>query len=114
MVTYNPDKARECLAAAGYPDGFEFDLWSPPGEAEFNELYQGYWNEVGIRANLKVVELAVWQSVKDREDHLGLTSWTPGNWQDPFNVVIYSVGQRCRCQQRAGEQPDVRRDSQGR
>lgn len=91
VVTYLPDKARECLAAAGYPDGFEFDLWSPPGEAEFNELYQGYWNEVGIRANLKVVELAVWQSVKDREPHLGLTSWTPGNWQDPFNVVIYQL-----------------------
>ena len=88
VVTYNPDKARECLAAAGYPDGFEFDLWTPPGEAEFNELYQGVWREVGIRANLKVVELAVWQSVKDRDDHLGLTSWTPGMWQDPFSMLI--------------------------
>jgi peptide/nickel transport system substrate-binding protein len=88
VVTYNPDKARDCLAQAGFPDGFEFDLWSPPGEAEFNELYQGVWREVGIRANLKVVELAVWQSVKDREDHLGLTSWTPGMWQDPFSMLI--------------------------
>ena len=88
VVTYNPDKARECLAAAGFPDGFEFDLWTPPGEAEFNELYQGFWNQIGIRANLKVVELAVWQSVKDREDHLGLTSWTPGMWQDPFSMLI--------------------------
>ena len=88
VVSYLPDKARECLAAAGYPDGFEFDLWTPPGEAEFNELYQGVWREVGIRANLKVVELAVWQSVKDREDHLGLTSWTPGMWTDPFSMVI--------------------------
>ena len=88
VVTYNPDKARECLAAAGYPDGFEFDLWTPPGEAEFNELYQGYWNEVGIRANLKVVELAVWQSVKDREDHLGLTSWTPGMWAHQHELLF--------------------------
>ncbi len=91
VVTYNPDKARECLAAAGYPDGFDFDLWTPPGEAEFNELYQGVWNEVGIRANLNVVELAVWQSVKDRDEHLGLTSWTPGMWQDPFSILINSL-----------------------
>ena len=89
VVTHNPEKARECLAAAGYPDGFEFDLVSPPGEAEFNEMYQGIWNKVGIRANLKVVELAVWQSTKDRMDHLGLTSWTPGIWQDPF-VALYT------------------------
>ena len=88
VVTYNPDKARDCLAQAGFPDGFEFDLWSPPGEAEFNELYQGYWNEVGIRANLKVVEGAVWQSVKDREDHLGLTSWTPGMWQHHYELLF--------------------------
>ena len=88
VVTYNPDKARECLAAAGYPDGFEFELWTPPGEAEFNELYQGYWNKVGIRANLKVVELAVWQSVKDREDHLGLTSWTPGMWAHQHELLF--------------------------
>lgn len=91
VVTYNPDKARECLAAAGYPDGFDFDLWTPPGEAEFNELYQGVWAEVGIRANLNVVELAVWQSVKDRDEHLGLTSWTPGMWQDPFSMLINSM-----------------------
>ena len=91
VVTYNPDKARKCLAEAGYPDGFDFDLVAPPGEAEFNELYQGVWNKVGIRANLKVVELAVWQSTKDRVDHLGLTSWTPGFWQDPFSIITNAL-----------------------
>ena len=91
MVTYNPDKARECLAAAGYPDGVDFPLWAHPGEAEFNELYQGVWAEVGLRADLKIVEMAVWQSIKDRDDHLGLTSWTPGMWQDPFSMVVTSL-----------------------
>ena len=88
VVTYLPEKAKQCLADAGYPDGFEFDLWTSPSEREFNELYAGFWNEVGIRANIKVVELAVWQSIKDREDHTGLASWTPGSWIDPFSILF--------------------------
>ena len=35
-----------------------------------------------------MIEPAVWQSTKDRVDHLGLTSWTPGMWQDPFSMLI--------------------------
>ena len=95
VVTYNPDKARECLAAAGYPDGFDFPLVAPPGEAEFAEMYAGVWQEIGARADLQVVEGAVWQSIKDRDDHLGMVTWTPGTWQDPFvnlNLFLYSKG----------------------
>ena len=94
MTEYHPDLARQCLADAGYPDGLDFDLVTPQPELEFNELYAGYWNEVGLRANIKVVEQAVWQSTKDKDDtFLGLASWTPGWWQQPYE--LYNSGTQC-------------------
>jgi peptide/nickel transport system substrate-binding protein len=57
---YDPDKARELLAEAGYPDGFEMDFACPAGAYIFFEqvceAVQGYLLEVGIETNLEVME----------------------------------------------------------
>ena len=56
---HDPDRARELLAEAGMPDGFEFDLYSPGGGIPFldrsAELVQAQLKEVGITANIKRV-----------------------------------------------------------
>jgi peptide/nickel transport system substrate-binding protein len=54
---YNPEKAKELLAEAGYADGFEFDLYwgawaATPGELNWLEAAAGYWKEVGISVNI--------------------------------------------------------------
>lgn len=57
---YDPDKAKELLAEAGYPDGFDIKLWSPHGrylrDAEVAEAVQGYLADVGINADLQTWE----------------------------------------------------------
>ncbi|MDD3827848.1 MAG: ABC transporter substrate-binding protein [Anaerolineae bacterium] len=57
---YDPDKARELLAEAGYPDGFEMDMACPAGAythfEEVCEAVAGYLGEVGIQANLEIME----------------------------------------------------------
>lgn len=57
---YDPDKARELLAAAGYPDGFELDMACPAGAytnfEQVCEAVQGYLGEVGIVTNLEIME----------------------------------------------------------
>jgi ABC-type transport system substrate-binding protein len=54
---YDPDKARELLAEAGYADGFETTLWCRPDQAT-RDMYtavQGYLADVGIIADLQVI-----------------------------------------------------------
>ncbi len=60
--TYNYDikKAKELLAEAGYPDGFEMTLHSPRGrylqDAEVTEMIAGMLSAVGIKVNVEFME----------------------------------------------------------
>jgi peptide/nickel transport system substrate-binding protein len=52
---YDPERARELLAEAGVPDGFEFDMVTPggvSGQERQAEFLQEQLAEVGITANL--------------------------------------------------------------
>jgi peptide/nickel transport system substrate-binding protein len=57
---YDPDKARDLLAQAGYPDGFEMDMACPAGAythfEEVCEAVAGYLGDVGIKINLEIME----------------------------------------------------------
>lgn len=61
---YDPDRARELLAEAGYPDGFEVNVVGGLGdivkEPELVEAVVGYLNEVGIRTTIENLEASVW------------------------------------------------------
>jgi peptide/nickel transport system substrate-binding protein len=57
---YDPDKAKELLAEAGYPDGFSMDMACPAGAyTHFEEVCEaivGYLGDVGIDVNLDIME----------------------------------------------------------
>lgn len=57
---YDPARARELLAEAGYADGFEVEFYHPTGryplDATIAEAVQGMLAEVGITANLQTLE----------------------------------------------------------
>ncbi|MGE5585628.1 MAG: ABC transporter substrate-binding protein [Bacillota bacterium] len=60
---YNPKKARELLAQAGYPGGFEIDFYTPTGryvkDREVSQAIVAQLADVGIRAQLKTPEWAM-------------------------------------------------------
>lgn len=57
---YDPDRARELLAEAGYPDGFNIDFKFPAGryaqDREVSEAVAGMLGEVGVTTNMIVLE----------------------------------------------------------
>ena len=60
---YEPAKARQLLAEAGYPNGFNTTIWIRPAGSTLNpnpraggELLQADLAKVGIKAELKVIE----------------------------------------------------------
>jgi len=63
---YNPDKARELLAEAGYPDGFKTQLHflnRPADIPDSMTAVQGYLAEVGIDAELVQYDRGAWHVI---------------------------------------------------
>ena len=60
---YDPERARELLAEAGYPDGIRFALDAPVGryaqDKETAEALVGQWAQVGIDVDLTINEWSV-------------------------------------------------------
>lgn len=64
---YDPEKARDLLAEAGYGDGFTFDLWTMPVPRPYMpdpnraaEALQTDFAEVGLTANIVTMEWATY------------------------------------------------------
>jgi len=68
---FDPKKARELLAEAGYPRGFEtpcLNLTTPrePNIKEYGEAVYAYFAAVGIRCRMSGAEYSAWLSLKRR------------------------------------------------
>ncbi len=55
---YDLRKARQLLAEAGYPQGFDCDFWTDTGFADQTEAIASTLGAVGIRTRLRVLERA--------------------------------------------------------
>ncbi len=61
--TYNPEKAEELLAEAGYPDGFKTEIVvSTSQDTDLMQVIQGYLADIGVEAEIKLMESGSWLS----------------------------------------------------
>lgn len=74
---YDPAKAKELLAEAGYKDGFTIPLMTRKGrflkDAEIVEATAGFLAKVGIKADIKYLEPGVWGQVSEKKGREGIT-----------------------------------------
>jgi ABC-type transport system substrate-binding protein len=55
---YNPEKAKQLLAEAGYPNGFEVKLMTMPGLKDGATAIQSYLGAVGIKVTIDIADAA--------------------------------------------------------
>ncbi|WP_252913274.1 ABC transporter substrate-binding protein [Aliihoeflea aestuarii] len=84
---YDPDRAREMLAEAGYPNGFPLDLWAyrerPMAEAVAADL-----QNIGIDVNLRYVQLAsLDQARASRDIPAYIGTWGSGGTADTAMIA---------------------------
>ena len=81
---YNPELARKLLADAGYPDGFDTDLWYMPVPRGYMpdgkktaEIIQSDLKAVGIRAKLVTLEWGAYLEATSNGEHsMCLLGWS--------------------------------------
>jgi peptide/nickel transport system substrate-binding protein len=87
--SYDPDRARELLADAGFPEGFETTLRLPPPAyaRRGGEILASQLREVGIEAEIMNVEWAQWieEVFTNRNFDLTIVSHT-----EPMDIGIYA------------------------
>lgn len=73
---YDPEKARELLAEAGYPDGFSIKLTSRQGrylkDREIMDATIGFLSEVGIKVEPNFLEPGVWATISEAKGREGI------------------------------------------
>ena len=64
---YDPDRAKELLAEAGYPDGFSMKIEAPTGrytmDAEISQAIVAMLSQVGITVDLQLLESSAYSNV---------------------------------------------------
>lgn len=111
---YDPDKARELLAEAGYPNGFSVTLMAPKGrylmDYETTQAIQSYLIDVGIDCKLGTMEWVTYinwvrKPIEETEIQMAMLGWGSwildadqqlypmfhsSQWPPYFNIAFYS------------------------
>ena len=96
---YDPAAAKKLLAEAGYPNGFETDLWAMPVQRPYNpnarrmaEIMQADFAKVGVKAKIVTYEWGEYlKRSKNGEHQMVLLGWTGDNG-DPDNFLYVLLG----------------------
>ncbi len=96
---YDTAGAKKLLADAGYPNGFETDIWAMPVQRPYNpnarrmaEVIQADWAKVGVKAKIISYEWGEYLKRSMNGEHSSvLLGWTGDNG-DPDNFLAVLLG----------------------
>jgi dipeptide transport system substrate-binding protein len=96
---YDTAAAKKLLAEAGFPNGFETDIWAMPVQRPYNpnarrmaEIIQADWANIGVTAKIVTFEWGEYLKRSNNGEHQTvLLGWTGDNG-DPDNFLAVLLG----------------------
>jgi peptide/nickel transport system substrate-binding protein len=95
LYTYSPDRAKQLLAAAGYPRGFKATINLLPGYAGGMELYsfvKEYFDAIGVETTLLSAEFSAYWTAVIRHTYTDMSVSAWGNGHPSGAVAANSCG----------------------
>jgi peptide/nickel transport system substrate-binding protein len=88
LYEFHPDKAEQLLSEAGYPDGFKMELvTSGEVNADLAAIVSGYWAEIGVDLQIRVLEGGAVAAIGKNYDQSRLSVWGVSNPFSPFKLA---------------------------
>ncbi len=93
-LPYDPDRSRQLLADAGYPDGFSL-LFRCPNDRYINDeaicqAITAMLAQVGIQANLQTITVSnYWPLLREDDFDMYLLGWSPGGSLDASHPMRF-------------------------
>lgn len=90
LFSYNPTKAKEMLAAAGYPNlNVSVICYNTPSQVDFLSLIKQMWAQVGITLTFDARDYATWTTRMTTRNYGAnemLYAYSSGSWQSFDNI----------------------------
>lgn len=95
LFEYDPDKAKQLLADAGYPDGFKTWIDCDTDSVDELSIIQSYLHDIGVEMEIRAHEYSIyrsiWRGLKHEQMLYGY------KWESPPFIGGYTVGSLTNC-----------------
>ena len=88
-LSITPERAKQLLAEAGYPNGFKSTLNSFSGEphGSLSEIVVAYWKNIGIDVSIELHESTTFEAMLAEKTHAPIVINAKGGHIDPFHIL---------------------------
>ncbi len=91
LFEYHPDKAKQLLAEAGYPNGFKTEVVCYQTQVDLFSIVRDYWAKIGVELKLDLKDYAAWHSILATRSYKYMHSYGVNGFQ-PFVQTTTTPG----------------------